>query len=152
MRTRDHISGYEAVDQPLYDFVNLHEQKSIPICLFQKPCGVDGKTLADTNMDLPGHLPRGQKFLIRQVNVLISGDEDCRMRVMWRGSIELMLLSMIYLRLPLLRFAMEPYKLETELMINEQCNFGVALVVPLIPPSVMRIGVELRGLLYRMSV
>lgn len=146
-----HRYGWEALDQPLYDFVDLHVVRSTPVDLFTVPIGAH-KTSADTNMVFSGHLPKNNEFLIKRIKLITSGNDDTIMRVTWRGSIELFVGSTVYLTLPLLRLAVDPYLLTSPayLLILENQNFHVRLTSPLMwGVEEARIGIELGGFLYR---
>lgn len=141
--------GWEWIDQPLYDYVNLHNEPSTPIALFTVPLG-PRKTLADTNMVFSNHLPNDVEFLIQRVKLLTSGDEDAIMNIVWKGSIQIVIGQSEYLTLPLLRLAADPYELSAKLLIVEHQNFRVYLNTPLVnPPLKARVGIELRGMMYR---
>lgn len=60
----------ESIYNPLYDYAVLPfagADKSL--AFFQVPIGQNGKTLADTNMELAGQIPKGQTFQVTGVQV-----------------------------------------------------------------------------------
>lgn len=59
----------ETIYQPLYDYQTLAATAVAQQTFFQTPVGQGGKTLADTNMELAGQLPKGQNFLITGIQV-----------------------------------------------------------------------------------
>jgi len=59
----------ESVEQPLYDYQTLAAAGASTQKFFQTPQGQGGKTLADTNMELAGQLPKGQAFAIMGIQV-----------------------------------------------------------------------------------
>ncbi len=59
----------EVIYQPFYDYQVLAAAGAATQLFFQTPQGQSGKTLADTNMDLAGQLPKGQAFSITGIQV-----------------------------------------------------------------------------------
>lgn len=59
----------EAIWQPLYDYQTLAAAGANTQRFFIDPVGTGGKTLADTNMELAGQIPKGQAFLITGIQV-----------------------------------------------------------------------------------
>ena len=59
----------ESIYQPLYDYQTLLAAGAATQTFFQEPIGQSGKTVADTNMDLAGQLPKGQAFAVTGVQV-----------------------------------------------------------------------------------
>lgn len=52
-----------------YDFSTYDAAGQTSLSFFQSPVGQAGKTLADTNMDLAGQIPKGQNFLVEAICV-----------------------------------------------------------------------------------
>jgi len=78
-RARVNIPGIiEVIEQPLYDYQTLAATAVASQKFFQTPQGQNGKSIADTNMELAGQLPKGQAFAITgiQVEVLPGLDID----------------------------------------------------------------------------
>lgn len=61
----------EVIWQPLYDSIVVPAAGSNALRLFQNPIGQAGKTIADTNMELGGQIPKGQSFKCTGVEVLL---------------------------------------------------------------------------------
>lgn len=59
----------EGIFQPLYDYQVLAATAVNQQRFFSVPAGQGGKTLTDTNMELSGQLPKGQKFFITGIQV-----------------------------------------------------------------------------------
>ena len=59
----------EAIWQPLYDSATYPAAGTSALAFFQEAIGVNGKTVADTNMELNGQLAKGQAFLVTGVQV-----------------------------------------------------------------------------------
>lgn len=57
----------EAIWNPLYDYQTLAAAGANTQRFFIDPVGTSGKTLADTNMELSGQIPKGQAFLVTGV-------------------------------------------------------------------------------------
>lgn len=53
----------------LYDFTEYASAGQTVLTFFQSPVGANGKTLADTNMDSAGQIPKGQNFLVENICV-----------------------------------------------------------------------------------
>lgn len=69
-QNRVNIPGMsEAIWQPLYDYQTLAAAGAATQRFFIDPVGTTGKTLADTNMELAGQIPKGQAFLITGIQV-----------------------------------------------------------------------------------
>jgi len=65
----------ECIWQPLYDSIALPAAGAASLVFFQNPIGQAGKTLADTNMELSGQIPKGQNFLVTGVEVALFPGE-----------------------------------------------------------------------------
>ncbi|PCI44003.1 MAG: hypothetical protein COB41_05560 [Proteobacteria bacterium] len=77
--TRVNIPGsVEAIWQPLYDYQTVAINASVTATqrFFIDPVGTSGKSQSDTNMELSGQIPKGQRFQITgvQVEYLPSAD------------------------------------------------------------------------------
>lgn len=59
----------EVIWQPLYDYQATVAAATASQLFFQVPIGQATKTLNDTNMDLPGQLPKGQMFAVTGIQV-----------------------------------------------------------------------------------
>lgn len=59
----------EAIWNPLYDYQPKTAAAASQQRFFQVPIGQGGKEIQDTNMELAGNLPAGQRFLITGVQV-----------------------------------------------------------------------------------
>lgn len=67
-QNRVNIPGYrETLWNPLYDYQTLAAAGAASQLFFQEPIGASSKTLADTNMELSGQIPKGQAFTITGV-------------------------------------------------------------------------------------
>lgn len=64
----------ELIWQPLYDYQSVVAAATASQLFFQVPNGQSGKTLNDTNMDLPGALPKGQMFVVTSIEVDFTPD------------------------------------------------------------------------------
>ena len=60
---------FEAVREPLYDFLTYAAAGQTSLTFFQQPQGQGGKTIADTNLELAGALPQPKNFLIETIEV-----------------------------------------------------------------------------------
>lgn len=60
----------EGVRQSLYDFQTYATAGQTSLTFFQVPVGQNGKTKADTNMQIAGSLPAPQRFLIQSIEIL----------------------------------------------------------------------------------
>lgn len=75
--SRVNIPGVvESIYEPRYDYTALPAIGSAAISFFQTPIGQSGKTLADTNMELAGQIPKGQAFQITGVQVEFYSGAD----------------------------------------------------------------------------
>lgn len=61
----------EVIWQPLYDSITVPSAGSNALRLFQNPIGQNSKTIADTNMELGGQIPKGQAFKVTGIEVLL---------------------------------------------------------------------------------
>lgn len=61
----------EVIWQPFYDYQTLSAAGIASQRFFVDPVGTAGKTIADTNMDLSGQLPKGQRFVLTGIQVEI---------------------------------------------------------------------------------
>jgi len=61
----------EVIWQPLYDSIVVPSDGSNALRLFQNPIGQNNKTIADTNMELGGQIPKGQSFKCTGIEVLL---------------------------------------------------------------------------------
>lgn len=69
-QNRVNLAGYkEAIWQPIYDYQDLAAAGANSQRFFIDPVGTGGKTIADTNMELSGQIPKGQAFLITGIQV-----------------------------------------------------------------------------------
>lgn len=59
----------DAVWSPLYDYQTYATAGALTTNFFAVPAGQSGKTLADTNMQVAGQLPRGNRFLCVGIEV-----------------------------------------------------------------------------------
>lgn len=156
--------NWEAVDQPLYDRQYMPTWDVAGglvsgldrLTFFSTPIGAN-KTPAETNMDLPSCLPKGREFLVHKFRVTMDDATDVdKMYLFWNGYFEFIIGSKIYLRLPLLRLALEPYTLleSARILIVGEMNFAVELRWPTVVPITrgVRINVEIGGLTYRRVV
>lgn len=145
--------GWEAVDQPLYDCQTYPSSGWVDrLTFFARPVGENGKSFAETNMMLPGTLPTANDYLIRRVSITTpDAEDDSCMRLYWGGSLVLSVADRVYLRLPLIRFALEPYLLTDDLLIHSGVKFALVLdwAAPVELSQGVRICAELGGLLYR---
>lgn len=115
--------GFEAIEQPLYDYQEYPAAGSTQLQFFQIPKGQLSKTFADTNMTSAGLLAQPQTFIIESIQVeffpgvLPTPAEDVAKpfaasqgvndvwNVMKSGWLELFIGSKAYLDLgPLMRF------------------------------------------------
>lgn len=60
----------EVIWQPFYDSIAVPAAGANALRLFQNPIGQAGKTIADTNMELGGQIPKGQAFKCTGVELL----------------------------------------------------------------------------------
>lgn len=66
------VNRAEAVEElawSFYDFTTYVAAGQTSLAFFQTPNGSGSKTLADTNMDLAGQIPKGQNFLVESICV-----------------------------------------------------------------------------------
>jgi hypothetical protein len=115
--------GFEAVEQPLYDYQTYASAGSTQLQFFQIPKGQSSKTFADTNMTSAGQLAQPQTFIIETIQVeffpgvdpspandaaapfAASQGVNDAWKVMKSGWLELFIGSKAYLDLgPLMRF------------------------------------------------
>lgn len=69
-RGRVNIPGMqETIWQPLYDYQTKTAAATASQRFFIDPIGSGGKTIADTNMELSGQIPKGQVFMITGIQV-----------------------------------------------------------------------------------
>lgn len=69
-RGRVNIPGMqETIWQPLYDYQTKVAAAVNSQRFFVDPIGTGGKTIADTNMELSGQIPKGQVFMITGIQV-----------------------------------------------------------------------------------
>lgn len=155
--SKNYRAGWESLDQPLYDIQTF---PSGGVCnrlsFFSTPVGQCDKSYADTNMELASVLPSRCEFLCQSVRITMpdpATDND-RMRLYWGGSFTLMIGSTVYLRLPMIRFVIEPFELSSSLLLPSSMNFVAEIQWPKLIKLVrgVRICVELRGLMYRKTV
>jgi hypothetical protein len=66
----------ESIYEPRYDYTTLPAIGAASLAFFQTPIGQGGKTLADTNMELAGQIPKGQNFQITGVQVEFYSGAD----------------------------------------------------------------------------
>ena len=66
----------EVIWNPLYDYQATVAAATSSQRFFIDPIGANGKTLADTNMELAGQIPKGQLFLITGIQVDFTPDLD----------------------------------------------------------------------------
>ena len=59
----------ETIWQPLYDYQTKTAAATTSQRFFVDPIGTGGKTIADTNMELSGQIPKGQIFMITGIQV-----------------------------------------------------------------------------------
>lgn len=149
--------GWETIDQPIYDRQVYPSQGRVDrLHFFENPVGsLDGiKTYTDTNMVMPSTLPAHQQFLVCRVSITMPrATDDERMRLYWSASLALVLGNKLYLRLPLVKLALEPYTLDEKarLLIPEGMPFDLELHWPTSPvlPRSIDVCAELGGYLYR---
>lgn len=63
----------EVVWSPRYDYQVYPTTGATQFTFFQTPVGQGGTTLADTNMQSAGQMPRPQEFLVTGIQVVFSG-------------------------------------------------------------------------------
>lgn len=69
-RNRVNIPGMtEVIWQPLYDYQTKTAAATALQRFFLEPQGQAGKTIADTNMEIAGQIPKGQAFLCTGIQV-----------------------------------------------------------------------------------
>lgn len=70
-------STWETITQPLYSTLNYPPEGCTNLWFFQRAIGVEEPELTpeDTNMELPGQLPKNRMFLIEQVEVRFQTDD-----------------------------------------------------------------------------
>lgn len=66
----------EVIYQPLYDTQTYPNAGANALAFFQESVGVNNKTLADTNMELNGQLPKGQAFVVTGVQCAFYPGEN----------------------------------------------------------------------------
>lgn len=67
----------ESIIEPLYDAGTYPGAGAASLLFFQDPLGgVNGKTLSDTNMDLPGQLSAGKRFKVTAISVEFFHDNN----------------------------------------------------------------------------
>jgi hypothetical protein len=99
----------EVIWQPQYDFQAYAQAGQQTLSFFQVPNGQNGKTYADTNMDMAGQLPAGMNFLCTGIEIQFypggaleftaaNGVLDDQYSVMKSGYLEFKLLQKNYLR------------------------------------------------------
>lgn len=59
----------EVIRQSLYDTATYLAAGQTELLFFQQPKGQNGKTIADTNMEIAGSLPAGKSFLIEGIGI-----------------------------------------------------------------------------------
>lgn len=73
MQNPTYPGGQEVITQPVYDSVTFAAAAAMAkTTLFQTPIGQNGKTLAQTNMQLAGQLPSPQRITVRSIQLGIS--------------------------------------------------------------------------------
>lgn len=65
--------GWEKISADLYDYQTYAQAGQTSLNFFQTPLGQNSKTIVDTNMQLAGQLPTGQKFLVTGIQVDFMG-------------------------------------------------------------------------------
>jgi hypothetical protein len=63
-----------ATYEPLYDYQTKTQAATPEQRFFVDPVGTGGKTIADTNMELSGQIPAGQRFVITGIQVELYPD------------------------------------------------------------------------------
>jgi hypothetical protein len=63
-----------ATYEPLYDYQTKTQAATPEQRFFVDPVGTSGKTIADTNMELSGQIPAGQRFVITGIQVELYPD------------------------------------------------------------------------------
>lgn len=66
---RVNLPGTEYIRQSLYDFQAYPGVGQTQLTFFQVPIGQSSKTKFDTNMQLAGQLPAGQRFLLKCIKI-----------------------------------------------------------------------------------
>lgn len=61
--------GFEVVSRVLYDYQTYAQAGQTSLTFFQNPVGQSSKTLADTNLTLPGQISANQQFLCNCIEV-----------------------------------------------------------------------------------
>lgn len=134
-------TGSEIISQPLYDYLTFGENDHEAL-FFREPRGVH-KTLADTNLDLPNLLPRGQSFLIESIEVQAPYEFG------EGSSLELYIGARRYLVI-LASWAMaRPHAFQARICIQALTNFEVRIARRIAPEKPTRVGVILHGDLMR---
>lgn len=60
----------DAIREPLYDFLTYDSGATLNLRFFQDPIG-GTKTKADTNMTLAGQLPKGWKYIVETMEIVV---------------------------------------------------------------------------------
>ena len=168
---------YEAVSHCLYDWVRpekLYEK----LAFFQTPAGVNGKTLADTNMFFGGTLPSPQLFLAESIYIGIESEvsfsEMAEEEEFKSGRVEFIIGCKSYFNYAPIGFfppafqspeqkellkafsmfqpvSLFPFIFNRKLLIDANQNFSVELFFEkgVYNPSIERVGVILSGELCR---
>lgn len=143
----------EKVDMPLYDFSVYPEDGLERLEFFSVPVGVDGKTMADTNMYLANRLPSNQVVEVCEIGVLPWCSWADRRALLSHGFLELQVMDKLYFRAPLEQF-LTGRSLRITLTLLSAQLFAVNLIWPLSnSPRVsadVRLGVFLDGILSRL--
>jgi hypothetical protein len=151
MTVTESIDMREDVDMPLYDFLRYPAEGVDLLEFFRMPVGVEGKTLADTNMFLANALPSGRATMVAEIGILPWCSFADRRALLSNGVLELQILDKLYFREPLERF-LSVRSLRVELHLMPMMNFGVNITWARRPPQVsadVRLGVFLDGIMRR---
>lgn len=74
LRSGSYPSGASDIqDHVLWDTVAFKASSTSKYSMFREPQGVNGKTLADTNLDDAGKLPTGKAFNIQSIGFSLAG-------------------------------------------------------------------------------
>lgn len=192
-------NDYEVIGSALYDYTTYLAAGQTELNFFQTPQGQGGKSLADTNMESAGSLPKPKNFIVTAVEVNFwAGDNPAtfgaqaaadRINDLWNfsksGYLEFYIGSKNYIQegpmnvfppfnglvvsssladvsttganmqsaIAYGNMGGKPYQLASPVTLMSNQNFRVSLKwpVPVAISADARVGVRLRGYLYRLS-
>ena len=192
--------GQEAIRSSLYDFQDYAIAGQTSLTYFQVPAGQNGKTKADTNMEMAGSLPSPKRFLVETMEIMFFSGASIDTAAVAAatqsqaadvyafaksGYLDFFIGSKSYLtEAPLGRFPSSTsirvdaaltgtftapvsqktqyaamsgliYRVEPNITLEPTQNFNVSMnwptAVPMPSGNIARVGIVMRGLLFRNS-